>query len=94
MAVDDAWRPLAESSRSALRLLGWDVPECLPSEAKPCGGSHAEHTAAHLGTLRAVVAHHVSHLGQAGEAIALKASAAARSTLSGGEPCDQGHASE
>lgn len=64
-AVDDStWAPLAHSTREALALLGYDIlPRCLPDEPAACGGTFAQHTAAHLATMRAVVEHHVTHLG-------------------------------
>lgn len=66
-AVDDnTWAPLAHSTREALALIGYDiVARCLPDEPEACGGSFAQHTAAHLATMRAVIEHHVTHLGPA-----------------------------
>lgn len=61
---DDAWQPLAERSREALRLLGYDVAVlCMPGEPEPCGGSFAQHTAAHMAAIKAVTDHHLAHLG-------------------------------
>jgi len=60
---DENWQALAEASREALSQLGYHVgPECLPGEPDACGGSFAEHTAAHLATLQAVIDHHLTHL--------------------------------
>lgn len=63
MTADTAWAPLARTSRDALGLLGHPIlPECLPGEGAPCGGTFAEHAAAHLATLQAVITHHLEHL--------------------------------
>jgi hypothetical protein len=65
--VDDTTcAPLAHATREALALIGYDITvRCLPDESGACGGTFAQHTAAHLATMRAVVDHHVSHLGPA-----------------------------
>jgi hypothetical protein len=70
VSPDEAWRDLAKSSRTALRLLGYDGPDCLPDDPAPCGGSFFEHASAHLGALQAVVEHHLTHAGPAGQDIA------------------------
>jgi hypothetical protein len=63
-AADEAWRPLAEGTRAALANLGYVItPLCLPGEPEACGGSWAQHAAAHLAVLQAVTAHHFDHLG-------------------------------
>jgi len=63
---DAGWAPLARGSRDALARLGLTTgPRCLPGErdAGQCGGTFAEHAAAHLATLKAVADHHLAHLG-------------------------------
>jgi len=72
--VVSGWRPVAEATREALAQLGYPVPACLPGEPEACGGSDAEHAAANLGALRAVVEYRITHLGPearplAGEAL-------------------------
>jgi hypothetical protein len=63
---DDSWAPIARSTREALSLIGYDItPRCMPDEPQACGGTFAQHTAAHLATMRAIIEHHVSHLGPA-----------------------------
>jgi hypothetical protein len=63
--LDRAWKSLAENSREALALLGYPItPRCLPGETEPCGGSYADHAAAHLITLLAVAEHHLTHVDQ------------------------------
>jgi hypothetical protein len=56
------WESLAVASRNALRLLGYDGPDCLPGEPGACGGTFYEHAVAHLGALQAVVDHHLTHV--------------------------------
>ena len=61
---DQNWADLARASRDALGLLGYGIePRCLPDEPEACGGTYAEHVAAHLAALKAVADHHLSHLG-------------------------------
>lgn len=62
-AADTAWAPLARASREALAQLGRATPRCLPDEADACGGTFAEHVAAHMATLRVLIDHHLEHLG-------------------------------
>jgi hypothetical protein len=61
-SAHEAWEELAVSSRSALRLLGYGGPACLPGEPDACGGTFYEHAVAHLGALRAIVDHHLTHV--------------------------------
>ncbi|MGH3222570.1 MAG: hypothetical protein ACRDPY_28390 [Streptosporangiaceae bacterium] len=61
---DQNWAGLAHASRDALGLLGYGItPRCLPDEPEACGGTFAEHVAAHLAALKAVADHHLTHLG-------------------------------
>lgn len=60
---DSSWADLARASREALAQLGYFIgPQCLPGEPDECGGSFAQHTAAHLAGLKAVADHHLAHL--------------------------------
>lgn len=64
--TDNSWRLLAQSSRQCLDLLGYSIkPLCLPDEPDACGGTFAQHTAAHLATLLAVIHHQLEHLNAA-----------------------------
>lgn len=55
---------MARSTREALALLGMNIAaRCLPDEPDHCGGSYAQHAAAHLASIRAVVDHQLQHLG-------------------------------
>jgi hypothetical protein len=89
--VDQTWQPLAVSTRQALRLLGWDGPDCLPDEPEACGGGYAEHAAAHLAALRAVVEHRIGHLGADAGPLVEQVYASTAATLRAGIACDQGH---
>lgn len=60
--IDQQWAGMARATRAALHQLGWGTPYCLPDEPEACGGSYAEHTAAHLAALKAVADHHLAHL--------------------------------
>lgn len=64
-AVDDeSWAPVARSTREAMVLLGYRITtRCLPDEPEPCGGNYAQHAAAHLASIRALVDHQLQHLG-------------------------------
>lgn len=64
-AVDDeSWAPVARSTREAMALLGYRITtRCLPDEPEHCGGSYAEHAAAHLASIKALVDHQLQHLG-------------------------------
>jgi hypothetical protein len=65
---DQTWADLAHASRDALGLLGYGIrPRCLPGEPEACGGTFAEHVAAHLAALKAVADHHLIHLGAPAE---------------------------
>jgi hypothetical protein len=61
---DEAWADYARASRDALASLGYATPRCLPDEPAPCGASYAQHTTAHLATIKAVCDHQLAHLGQ------------------------------
>jgi|SRR5580700_759493 hypothetical protein len=62
---DEAWAEYARASRDALASLGYGItPRCLPDEIAPCGASYAQHTTAHLATIKAVCDHQLVHLGQ------------------------------
>jgi hypothetical protein len=89
--VDPTWAPLATSTRQALRLLGWDGPDCLPGEPEACGGSYAEHAAAHLAALRAVVEHRITHLGAWSDPLVSEVYGETMATLRAEGPCEQGH---
>lgn len=89
--VDPAWQPLAQSTRKALHLLGYEVPACLPGEPEACGGSFAEHAAAHLAALRAVTEYRISHLGADASPLVEEVYAGMLATLQAGDPCEQGH---
>jgi hypothetical protein len=61
---DEAWAEYARASRDALASLGYGItPRCLPDEMAPCGASYAQHTTAHLATIKAVCDHQLAHLG-------------------------------
>lgn len=85
------WRQVAEATREALALLGYPVPDCLPGEPGACGGSDAEHAAANLGALRAVVEHRITHLGPEAGPLVDGAAIGVRDQLTAGPACDQGH---
>jgi hypothetical protein len=62
--ADLIWRDLARASRDALAELGYHLgPQCLPDEPEACGGTFAEHSIAHLASIKAVADHHLLHLG-------------------------------
>ena len=63
--TDTIWRRPAERTRRALRLLGWDGPDCLPHEPTACGGTYLLHTVAHLAAIKACADHHLAHAGPA-----------------------------
>jgi hypothetical protein len=66
---DETWAQVARDSRDALALLGFPITgRCLPDEAEPCGATWAQHAAAQLATLRAVVDHQLEHVGLPGVA--------------------------
>jgi hypothetical protein len=68
-AADQAWEPVARSTRDALASLGYSIaPRCLPDEANACGATFAQHAMAHLGALKAIADHHLKHLGELGQA--------------------------
>ena len=63
-APDQAWAEYARASRDALAALGYGItPRCLPDEVEPCGATYAQHSAAHLATIKAVCDHQLEHLG-------------------------------
>lgn len=70
------WKPLAERTREALGLLGYKVPACLPGEPEACGGNFAEHAAAYLAALKAVIEVRIGHV-----------EARVRFDVAPGEPC-------
>ena len=88
------WRPVAEATREALRQLGYGTPACLPGEPEECGGSDAEHAAANLGALRAVVGYRIAHLGSKARPLVDEVAARVRAELAAGPPCDQNHDQE
>ena len=88
------WRPVAEATREALAQLGYPVPACLPGEPEACGGSDAEHAAANLGALRAVVEYRITHLSPEARPLAGEVAARIRAELAAGPPCDQRHQEE
>jgi hypothetical protein len=85
------WRAVAEATREALRQLGYPTPACLPGECGECGGSDAEHAAANLGALRAVVGYRITHLGPGARPLVDEVTARVGAELAAGPPCDQGH---
>jgi hypothetical protein len=85
------WRPVAEATREALRQLGYGMPTCLPGEPGECGGSDAEHAAANLGALRAVVGYRITHLGSEARPLVDEVTARVCAELAAGPPCDQHH---
>jgi hypothetical protein len=89
--IDLTWKPLAESTRQALDLLGYPLPACLPDEPEPCGGSFAEHTLAHLAALRAVVEYRITHLHLDDASLLEQIHDETLAKLRAAEPCDQGH---
>lgn len=84
-----AWKPLAEHTREALELLGYGVPRCLPDEPDACGGDYAHHTLGHLAALKAVVDHHLAHLGEGSAPLVADIYAQVATGLEG--TCEQGH---
>lgn len=88
------WRPVAEATRETLAQLGYPVPACLPGEPEECGGTDAEHTAANLGALRAVVEHRITHLGPEALPLVEDVAGRIRAELAAGPRCDQGHKDE
>lgn len=61
---DESWAPVARSTREALALLGYRITaRCLPDEPGHCGGGYAQHAAAHLASIKAIVDHQLQHLG-------------------------------
>lgn len=52
-SAKDSWRLAAEQRRSALRMLGLEMPDCLEGEVDDCGGSDIEHFIAYTATLMA-----------------------------------------
>ena len=91
MVSGGGWRPMAEATREALALLGYDVPACLPGEPQACGGSDAGHAAANLGALRAVVEHRITHLGPGARPLVDAVADRVTAELTAGPACDQGH---
>lgn len=92
-AAARSWLEVAVRHRQALKTLGWPVPPCLPGEPEECGGSEAEHAAAYLGALQAVVESKLSHL-HGGEKIAADAYAqtvAELAELDELRPCGREH---
>lgn len=91
--VQRSWHEVAQRHRIALASLGWPMPRCLPGEAGACGGSDAEHAAAYLGVLQAVVESKLAHL-HGGEDIAAGAYAetvAELAELEAMRPCGRAH---
>jgi hypothetical protein len=60
---DEGWATLARNSRVAMAAFGKETPPCLPDEAEPCGATFAQHAGAHLAALKAIIDHHLEHLG-------------------------------
>jgi hypothetical protein len=60
--VQRTWREVAVNYRRALEVLDYPVPRCLPGERDECGGTDAEHAAAYLGALTAVLVDKREHL--------------------------------
>lgn len=85
------WRRVAESTREALAQLGYPVPPCLPGEPEECGGTDAEHAAANLGALRALVEYRIAHLGPGALPLVDDVAARVRGQLAAEPDCDQGH---
>ncbi len=83
------WQPLAERTRQALRLLGYDVPDCLPGERGACGADFAQHAAAFLGALQAVVEHRLIHLGAGMRPLVDEICATTREQLQAAEACEE-----
>jgi len=61
--MDENWATLARNSRVAMAAFGKETPPCLPDEAEPCGATFAQHAGAHLAALKAIIDHHLEHLG-------------------------------
>ena len=87
--VERSWRDLAVAYRRALVALSWPVPYCLPGERDACGQTDAEHAAAYLGTMGAVLSFRADHLhmGERGEQIRMAAFRAACAELEVLPPC-------
>lgn len=61
---DESWAEVARDTRTALELFGRAIAtRCLPGEPDFCGGTFAQHAAAHLGALKACADHQLSHAG-------------------------------
>jgi hypothetical protein len=52
-STKNSWRVAAEQRRSALRMLGLEMPDCLEGEIDDCGSSDIEHFMAYTATLMA-----------------------------------------
>jgi hypothetical protein len=96
--AESAWHGAAVRWREALRLLGFDTPDCLPGEpgGLECGGSDVEHAVSYLGALAAVVEHHLEHVPAGGLEVAESARTAAVIELAlvdAARPCGGDHAS-
>jgi len=65
MTVRDAeWRDIARETRVILARMGHPITDlCMPDEPDPCGGTWAQHAAAHLSVIKAIADHQLTHLG-------------------------------
>lgn len=85
--TDEAWADVARASRDALALLGCPIgTRCLPGEPEHCGGTFAQHAAAHLAALEAVAEHQFMHLGPRWNAMIAQIYGTALAELEGGCP--------
>jgi hypothetical protein len=91
--VQRSWHEVAAQLHRALEVLGWPVPDCLPLDRQPCGGTEAEHAATYLGALAAVVEHRTEHLhgGERGAELVVHGYADALAELAALPPCDREH---
>lgn len=94
--VQRDWFEVAVRWRSALRLLDFDTPNCLPGErdGEDCGGSDVEHAMSYLGALLAVVEHKLEHVSPAARVLVESARDAAAVELAMLEamlPCGRSH---
>jgi hypothetical protein len=85
------WQPVAQSTRQALGLLGYGVPDCLPGEPQACGGNFAEHAMGNLAALRALVDHRIAHLGADAQPLVDSIYGDILKQLAAAEPCGGDH---
>lgn len=90
-SVYPGWKPLAERTREALALLGYQVPACLPGEPEACGENFVMHAVGNLAALKAVVEVHIAHLDAEAMPMVDGIYANTLANLRAEPPCEQGH---